>query len=98
MNRFFCSVAEPKISLHCENFSDFSIALGRSLHDLRYLPSIRYPLWYFVIHIRNSLLVCGTSLLIFGIRKSSFICFIQSFFSNNSFLCVTNNESNANVQ
>ena len=62
---------------------------------------------YFVIHIRNSLFICGISLFIFGIRNSLFICVIymryslficviRSFFFQITLFCaVTNYESNA---
>ena len=55
---------------------------------------IEHSLWYFVIHIRNSLFICGMSLFVFGIRNSLFIRVIrysyalfEVFFSNNTFLC-----------
>ena len=68
---------------------------GGLLHALRYLPNIRSLLWYFVIHIRNSLFMCDISLFIFGICNSLFICVIRSFFRIALFCAVTNNESNA---
>ena len=66
-----------------------------SLHALCYLPNICYSLWYFAIHIRNLLFICGILLFIFtfATRYSYllFICVIRI-----AHICaVTNKESNA---
>ena len=61
------------MDFHCVSKSQRLLQIELVIYALRFLPNIRYSLRYFVVHIRNSLFICGISLFMFGIRNSLFI-------------------------